>query len=113
MTSDASMGDIGVIKFASFIQLPLPLRANGGLCSSFQRYHYVKPLKAAELGAGEGGDTGAVDERLRTLLIANFDGTDADLRLVYGRYGAIERVDVGLSRIVALYHHSSTLYRIR
>jgi hypothetical protein len=88
---------------ASFVALPLPMRLGGAAAAvgrsaagATRRYHFVKRLKPkptpdAEVAAPSGdADDGGDDPRLRTILIANFDGVEAELRRVYGAYGAIE-----------------------
>lgn len=94
----------GLAGIAGFVQLPLPVRLTGAAQSGIRRYHFVKRLKAAADGGAEGED----DARLRTILIANFDGVVADLKRVYGAYGAVEsavggkggRESKGIARVV-------------
>ena len=81
-----------------FVQLPLPLRLNRGAHAAVRRYHFVKQLKAASAaGSGEQPTEGEAedDARLRTILVANFDGADGDLRRAYGQFGEIESVNPG------------------
>jgi hypothetical protein len=96
-------------SLGGFLQLPLPLRLNRGAHAAVRRYHFVKQLKAASGGggggwsdvklgqpeAGEGEPEDEADERLRTILVANFDGTESDLRRVYSQFGEIESVNPG------------------
>jgi hypothetical protein len=96
-------------SLGGFLQLPLPLRLNRGAHAAVRRYHFVKQLKAASGGggggwsdvklgqpeAGEGEPEDEDDERLRTILVANFDGTESDLRRVYSQFGEIESVNPG------------------
>ena len=84
-----------LLSLANFYQLPLPLRLNKSSCRSLQRYHFIKSLKPISNASLD-------DERERTLLIANFDGTPSDLQIIYGRYGTIARVDVGNKRQTAV-----------
>ena len=98
MPKAAAADSPALASLANFHQLPLPLRINKSSCRSVQRYHFVKSLKPA---SGQDAEDGDGDERPRTLVVANFDGTAADLQLVYGRYGAIDRVDVGNKRQAA------------
>lgn len=97
---------------AGFVQLPVPLRLNRGAHGVLRRYHFVKQLRAASSnGGGSGGEGGWAsiksvgaqhgepeeedDARLRTVLVANFDGTENDLRRIYSHFGAIESVNPG------------------
>ncbi len=93
-----------------FVQLPVPLRLNRGAHGVLRRYHFVKQLKAASSAGGDsGGGWSSVtslgpeqeepreedDVRLRTILVANFDGTESDLRRIYSHFGQIESANPG------------------
>ena len=94
-----------------FVQLPVPLRLNRGAHGVLRRYHFVKQLKASSTsGSGDSSGSGwstvktlgpesdkakEDDVRQRTILVANFDGTDSDLRRIYSQFGEIESVNPG------------------
>jgi len=83
---------------AGFVQLPLPLRLNRAAHGGVRRFQFVKRLQPAAQAEGDdaGGEAAAADDaRARTILVANFDGAEGDLRRVYGAFGAIESVDSG------------------
>ena len=107
------MSTVQLPTLGGFVQLPLPLRLNRGVHGVLRRYHFVKQLKAGSSSSSGSscGGTGwsAVsslgpeqeepkeedDVRLRTILVANFDGTESDLRRIYGQFGQIESVNPG------------------
>lgn len=105
-------------SLGGFVQLPVPLRLNRGAHGVLRRYHFVKQLKTASSSGGDSGSGGGSgggggwssvtslgpeqdeppeedDVRLRTILVANFDGTESDLRRIYSQFGQIESVNPG------------------